>query len=772
MTSNALKSLSLSAFRGSTSNFTIDFEKDRKFTLIYGENGTGKTTICDAFEFLAKEKVGSLEDRGMGSALSKFWHTAGKNGTDLLVTLKSADGECSGSLVGKKYTIAPHAAKPRIELLRRQQILALIEAAPAKRYEEIKRFIDIGPFEASEEALRQLGKRIGSERDNAQLIEDQNLVSLQDYFHAAEKPVGSNPVSWAKSKLATPATDLASDISAIGKLRVAFQALMDFPERAKVNKEVLDTVKLAVTKADETRAAAATQASEGASNLLELLEAGQAYMHAHPSSSECPLCRSNENVIGLEQAIKERIGQFSALQAANTEWKKQKDALSKAEAIRIQIGVDYSRSAKAYEVAKTEHQWPNDVQLPNSSPPENFADLPAWLLASNQTVESWAVKENSWRGEKQFITALSSALEGYENNHKRRIELSKLVPQIDEALKICLAERQAFTDSIIKEIAEEVGRLYEAVHPGEGLDKIALPLDPDKRASLELKAKFSGQEVPPQAYYSQSHLDTLGLCVFLALALRDRSEETILILDDVLGSVDEPHVERVIQMIYGVSGKFRHTIVTTHYGPWRNKYRWGWLKPDQPCQFIELHDWTIGNGIRSINSIPEIDRLKTLLNTKPVDPQAICSKAGVILEAALDYLTQKYECSLPRRAKPNYTIGDFLQAIDKKLREALKIEIRGKLADGTQSTTASVELKVFLDELQRIAQVRNVFGAHFNEISFEMLDSDTVGFANQVVLLIDALTCPVHGWPSNDKSGSYWRNSGDTRRLHPLKKPG
>jgi hypothetical protein len=43
-----------------------------------------------------------------------------------------------------------------------------------------------------------------------------------------------------------------------------------------------------------------------------------------------------------------------------------------------------------------------------------------------------------------------------------------------------------------------VGKLYEAVHPGEGLDKIALPLDPAKRASMEFKAKFAGPDAPPQ----------------------------------------------------------------------------------------------------------------------------------------------------------------------------------------------------------------------------------------------------------------------------------
>ncbi len=46
MTGSTLKSISLTAFRGSSTTFTLSFEKGRKLTLLYGENGTGKTTIC------------------------------------------------------------------------------------------------------------------------------------------------------------------------------------------------------------------------------------------------------------------------------------------------------------------------------------------------------------------------------------------------------------------------------------------------------------------------------------------------------------------------------------------------------------------------------------------------------------------------------------------------------------------------------------------------------------------------------------------------------
>ena len=44
-----LKSLSLFNFKG-IRNLTLDFTNAE--TWIYGENGTGKTTVCDAFSWL------------------------------------------------------------------------------------------------------------------------------------------------------------------------------------------------------------------------------------------------------------------------------------------------------------------------------------------------------------------------------------------------------------------------------------------------------------------------------------------------------------------------------------------------------------------------------------------------------------------------------------------------------------------------------------------------------------------------------------------------
>jgi hypothetical protein len=242
------------------------------------------------------------------------------------------------------------------------------------------------------------------------------------------------------------------------------------------------------------------------------------------------------------------------------------------------------------------------------------------------------------------------------------------------------------------------------------------------------------------------------------------------VLDDVLASVDEPHIDRLILMLYDEVAKFRHCLITTHYGPWRHKYKWGWLKYDKG-QFVELARWTNTEGMTIVRSVPDVERLKTLLAENPPDPQLVVAKAGVILEAALDFLTQLYECSVPRKWEPRYTLGELLPAIDKKLCKALRIEmLTGKDATGAP-TYQTVSLEPILDELKRIAQTRNVVGCHFNAISFDLLDTDAIVFGQKALELIEVLTDPNAGWPRNQKAGTYWANAGETRRLHPLKQP-
>ncbi len=769
MSTPALKKLTVEHLRGSVVSFTLPFEPNKKLTVVYGENGTGKSTICDAFEFLGKGNVGSLDNRGLGKT-TKYWQSIGKKARDVLVTLEAMDNtSCKASIIKSTVIALPEANRPRVEVLRRSQILTLIEATPANRYVAIRRFIDVSGVEASEDSLRQLIRDLTGNRDVAIARVQENQDSIGQFWETAGKS-GNDPMIWAETESKRDLETSNAEAKALNGLQAAYARLLEYPGRFEAVAETVRLAKEALALAQFKSTECLQTISSDAGEMMGVLESAKNYLTKHPSIETCPLCESSENVDGLDQRISQRLAAFAALQSAQAETRTAGNNAQRAEQQLETYRTAYKEHAEAFEQERATAALLTNIDFPASPAPEKIEDLASWLANISKLPELWKKAETERLDKKQFIGTLKIALKTYQDNVQAQKQLDVLIPKLNRALEIAEEERRSFTDTILQRIAGDVGRLYELVHPGEGLNKISLALDPEKRASLEIGSDFGGQSgLPPQAYFSDSHLDTLGLCIFLALAALDGPENTILVLDDVLASVDEPHVDRLIEMLYSEAIKFRHCVITTHYRPWKHKLQWGWLKNGQ-CQFVELAKWSNLNGLTMIRTLPDVERLEQLLNESAPDPQLICSKAGFILEAALNFLTLLYECAVPRKPDDRYTIGDLLPSIKGKLRENMRVDILQVENDGTK-TYRNESLTPVLNELTRIAEARNVFGCHFKAISFELLEADALPFGQQVFNLMQILVDPEEGWPKNSKSGEYWATSNETRRLYPLRKP-
>lgn len=771
MSPPSIVSLLIENLRGSVTPFNLHFEKSKKLTIVYGENGTGKSTVADAFDLLGNGKVGSLDTRGLGIT-RKYWHSVGKTAADVRVTLGTSSGDCVVSLGKNDVAVTNEPLRPQVAVLRRSQILQLIEAKPAERYAAIRRFVDVSGVEASESTLRNLIRAKEAEYNTATTRVSENRAEVERFWSQAGSP-GASAIAWAGKEIQKDQSHLDERKVNIDRLISLWDRLVIHPPKIDAIINQLGEAEAAQQQAKEKLDSLRDSVTSDYLDVLEILKAAQSHFHKHPSPTACPLCESSENAGGLADEVDKRLqaqGLHSKLEAAKEEEEAKRMAVGQARQRLDDARGTAKEDADAFEAHRTGDEISKDLVTPDSPLPMNVAEWEAWIATHQDQRAQWVAASDSCVADNKFLGTLRTSLNALEANEKTAKALEVLLPRLKKALELIECERKKFTDNILNAISIRVGQLYEAIHPGEGVNKIALALDAAKRASLEIATEFGGkQDTPPQAYFSDSHLDTLGLCIFLALAERDDPGDKILVLDDVLGSVDEPHVDRIIDMVYDVIAKFRHCVITTHYGPWRHKYRWGWLKNGQ-CQFVELSRWSLHKGMSHSRSIPEAERLRVLLQDSSPDHQAICAKSGVILEAILDFLTQLYECSVPRRSGGNYTLGDLLPAINGKLLKALRVEHRCEDAPGVV-TYLEKALEPHFAEISRIAQIRNVTGCHFNALSFDLLDSDAVGFGAEVLALTDALIDHEAGWPRNGKSGSYWATAGETRRLHPLKKP-
>ncbi len=769
MSTPTLISLSIENLRGSVTPFTLKFEKGKKLSIIYGENSSGKSTVSDAFDLLGNGKVGSLENRGVGGATRTYWPSVGKAHTDVKVVLTTSAGTCALSLGKANVAVDNDQLKPRVDVLRRSQILNLIAAQPADRYKEISRFVDVSGIEASESTLRKLIADKTKDYESAATRVGANRTNIENFWEQVGSPA-PDVFSWAKVEVQKDQLELDQRKAAIDGLSSRWDKIAPYPTKQIELTNQLKSAKAALDAATATLDTITSEVADDYLEVLDILSAAQKHFTKHPRPTVCPLCESGEKAEGLVTEVNRRIeaqGLHSKLDAAKKSVASQEGAVQRAEQRLEDFKKDAANDFAALESYCTESKELSDLDIPVFPVPSEIEQWGGWINGNKDKCAGWKQAADACVDSKNFVETLRRSLKELEESEIVAEDLTAILPKLKEILSIVERERKNYTDNILGAISARVGNLYETIHPGEGLNKIVLALDAAKRGSLGIVTEFAGKpDAPPQAYFSDSHLDTLGLCVFLALAERESPEAKILVLDDVLGSVDEPHVERIIGMIYDVSQKFQHAVITTHYRPWREKFRWGVLKPDQVCHFVELNHWTFDKGI-TLNGaiIPEIARLKTLLTDQNPDVQAISGKAGVILEALLDFITLQYGCAVPRRHNNAYVLSDLLGAINGKLLTALKTETLG----GGQ-VVASTELKPILDEINTIAQARNVLGAHFNPAAFDLYPIEGTRFAQLVEKLSDALVCSDHGRPMKD-AGSYWRNGGDTRRLHPLKKP-
>jgi energy-coupling factor transporter ATP-binding protein EcfA2 len=564
---SALHKLTITNFRGAIRPLSLRFDPGAKLTVVYGENASGKSTICDALELLSRGRVGSLENRGLGTATSRYWPSLGSALGDISIILESAGGECSIS-VSRIGEVVSHSLeeRPRVEVFRRNQILALVEAKPGERYAAISRFIDVSTVEASEASLRELIRDLKKQRDGAAARFDENEIMIRQFWETAGSPA-PDAFAWAEAESKGKGDAAEAEINAIRALQTAYLRLSELPGRLRAAQQSLTAARNSAEAAVASVREKLENTSAGAIETIGLLEAANTFFARHPSPTACPLCESTKDIAGLADRIKNRMEGFLSLRGAQELSTAATESVKRAEQHLELLRESARQDVAKFEACRSSAALPTDVPVPNSPVPNSASGLTSWLTATAALNGEWKKAEMARHDRRQFVSTLRQALETSHVNRSALHDLDQLLPRLERTLKVVEGERRHFTDDLLTSIAAEVSRLYEVVHPGEGLNRIRLELDPKKRASLEIGASFSGQPTRPQGYFSESHLETLGLCVFLALAALDQPEGTVLVLDDVLSSVDDLHTERLLKLLSSESQRFRHCILTTHNRP-------------------------------------------------------------------------------------------------------------------------------------------------------------------------------------------------------------
>ena len=775
-----IKRLTLESFRGATQRVDVQFDLTKAVVLIFGENGTGKSTISDAIDFICNRRFGSLDDRSMSEKPKTHIVSLGQNPKNIKVSLSTTSGDFSAVLSKEGPSVLPSTGCPEARILRRSNILKLLEAPPKERFETLKTFIAISGIEKAENALRSAQRGAKAAADEASRSYLQARDELEKLWMLESKPGGS-AAEWARSECEKDISgqqkkvnDIDAILPGIEALNSKLAKLLNFETDFRVAKEILGEAE------DRVREAESKLATSNAA-LLKLLEDAREYLLPLASATNCPVCEQEIGAEALVSRLAIRIAEMSELATAAQIAADAKRSVFAKETIMVRASGDCCTSAatlgKELKVSGLQEidclgiNWDDYEQLIAEEGSEDVR------VDSARKFSTLVLPSHGTLTEQRHATQKSinqrNALLGHRTTFSEKgttaTQLSNVASRLATALEVVVDQRKAHIETALLEIATEVERLYAKLHPGEGIGQIRFYLKPSAIGSLDFDARFQdASDVPPQAYYSESHLDTLGICVFVALAKRYKGNGAILVLDDVVTSVDGPHLDRFMQLVHEESSQFDQIIVTTHYRPWKDRYRYA-RGPMANTQIVELRDWSRDTGIRTDLAFSVLHELKAALTSGKFERQIVASKAGIQLESVLDFLTFTYRSKLPRQADPNYTLGDLAGGIDSKLGKVLKAFRTAATHEGK----SEVLLKELIDKATAKSWVRNEVGCHFNSMAADVTDSEIREFAELVVQLSETIICEKCGqFPDRRPSGSFWQCPCGEVELSPLVNPG
>lgn len=720
-----IKSITLNRFRGATRPLTISFDVRKKFTLIYGENGTGKSSIVDALEFLFDQKKNSAF-LSVGSTV---------NVPEVKITDEA----------GHEYTIGSTIPE-KVAILRRFFMSELCNRKPADFYAFFQEFLDLSQFQTSEQNLQKLTKTLNKNSKDFLLERSKLILEIEGIYREHISAELAHPLDDAKEYAKREMkTQFSIQREATLLLSRHFQLQNLLAQRSGILSQLQ-------AKSSELKQIAKSLDVRLISLLKLLDEATQIIQADESTPTTCPVCGQEIQKDEVLASLARRKKEISEIKSLNTKKEQLEEDIKRFNLQQTNFEQQIKKLiSQPLEITELT-QYALNIK-PESSLEEIAKALKDWdpnIAILNQKKDNLESVLDIFSQIKNKVTKLGELEE--------KLKSTNLCYQkADNLVNILKNTRHSHVQNLLNSLTGTICKFYEQMHSGEGISTIRLSLKENQNKSLEVLADFYGKtNVKPKDYYSEAHLDSLALSIFLAVS--KAQSKKILILDDILTSLDLPHLQRILTQLKQLieNNTFSQIILTTHIERLRNECK---FRGSGSYDVIELKQWTINTGIFPKQQFQTLlDELNEALSNPQTDRNELALKAGLQLDAVLSLLCEVYHLHLAY-GKEKYTLGEYLVAINKKLKKQLKVIIPNE---------GEKPLEELLQKCYDYSWIRNEY-SHIN-LNSEVSESEVRGFASAVKELSDILFCQQCGTyiTKHNKQKGIRSCSNECKRLEPV----
>lgn len=685
--------------------------------LIVGDNGTGKSAILDALDFLLTGDIYRLTGRRGASMREHGAHVAADRKACVVVGSFDIPGIRGGPVTLRRSMASPsslsitnatqeaiepflQAANRRQHILTRDELLAFIKSAPNDRASAVQSLLKLERLEVLRKSLTSAtntAEKLFKQRQQDRKGAEGALCSLLDLKQWDEASAIRAVNSHRATLSATAISELGlatDDVPEIGEepiaetdaerptdIKAAVQEVGTLLSDDKIDRlDALDKVTLTSLNALQTLPGGIRDAK-----LLDLVTLG---LDVLDGAAQCPLCDKAWDPKELSEhlASKKQSGHTAA-----PLWQK--------------------LSQSTQELTRWLGRQIDIVQsiVDAGAVTEDGTD-PAVLLPYQAQLEvlSRALLEplSDYRDMREAEKPLSSQLHALDARANLRILYKEhqaaakpdpkrvardLLARTEERFKVlCEARsaeavalttasrlrsaRDAFIEGRDKvlaskydEVKDRFVELYKRLH-SEDEHAFDAELNPTE-TGLDILVDFYGKRrAAPFALHSEGHQDCMGLCLFLALS--EHTEGITLgfcMLDDVVMSVDANHRQHVAELLSDLKRK-RQFIITTHDQVWARRLLYsGCVESKNVTRFAS---WSLQGNILRSGATDFPSRASEQLDNGDVPGAAHTLRVG--LEEFFQVAADALGACVPFSISGQYDYGSLSSACSSRLRELIE----------------------------------------------------------------------------------------------------
>jgi hypothetical protein len=247
--------------------------------------------------------------------------------------------------------------------------------------------------------------------------------------------------------------------------------------------------------------------------------------------------------------------------------------------------------------------------------------------------------------------------------------------------------KDAMLTKLYEGIRDRFVELYRALH-GDDEASFTAALE-SEQAGLDLLVDFYGRGLyPPNALHSEGHQDSMGLCLYLALAEHIYGDIVgLTVLDDVVMSVDASHRSALCKMLTAMFPT-KQFIITTHDQVWAKQLvKSGVVKAKNSKQF---YSWNLATGPKT----EYVESDWTLIHTY-LSKDDVVNAAGTLRRLAEEFLQevcQSLEVPVVYKMNGQYELGELIIPASEKYKKLLSDAVKAAKEKGDATIISRVEL--------------------------------------------------------------------------------